>query len=610
MKIRSFELKKFRSIIKTEKLDLSNFNVLLGPNNEGKSNILQALVTILEYLTNPRYNELGPHNLSHYSIRQVKTREELSKVQTKVSGRFRLRRSSHYSHRDAERDYTEYIWKRDFPLKLQDANPNGKSEFGIRLELNKREKEILKSEGEPVNDILRINLDFSKEDWGLEAIDESTNKNLDKSKILRFLTTYLRIRYIDTVRTSATAKRIIQSTLEDELETITESTKYKQLMKKIEKLEQPVFKKLSKKLSYGAKLFLPRIKKIRLMPEEPTTDLESSPIIMVDDGEETRIEFKGDGIKSLLAISIIYESLKDSKNKNVVLAIEEPESHLHPSAIHALREVLMQLSLKNQVIITTHSPLLIDNYQIGNNILVDNSEASPAKSIADIRRILGVKLGDNLISARLVIITEGRHDSDILKSWISHSTKIKKAMEEQTIVFDELGGVTNLRTKVDMYKGIGVSVYPFLDKDTEGQNAEKTIGDLLLTVSFAGNSRQKESEIEDMVKEEIYSKYVKDNYNLDLTDKNFTRRNGKWSYRMKQLYLDNGGSDQSKDEMIKNLKGFISNQVKKVGKRALKAEYRPCINNFKQKIEKHLDGEIPIEKPKFVNAYQPKENLT
>ena len=63
----------------TEKLDLSNFNVLLGPNNEGKSNILQALVTVLEYLTNPRYNEVIRHSHVIYknSALSARTKNEL-----------------------------------------------------------------------------------------------------------------------------------------------------------------------------------------------------------------------------------------------------------------------------------------------------------------------------------------------------------------------------------------------------------------------------------------------------------------------------------------------------------------------------------------------------
>lgn len=44
MRLELFTVKNFRSINKAEKLPLGEFTVLLGPNNEGKSNILQAMV--------------------------------------------------------------------------------------------------------------------------------------------------------------------------------------------------------------------------------------------------------------------------------------------------------------------------------------------------------------------------------------------------------------------------------------------------------------------------------------------------------------------------------------------------------------------------------------
>lgn len=43
MEIRSFRVERFRSI-NTASVDLSDLTVLVGPNNEGKSNILRAMV--------------------------------------------------------------------------------------------------------------------------------------------------------------------------------------------------------------------------------------------------------------------------------------------------------------------------------------------------------------------------------------------------------------------------------------------------------------------------------------------------------------------------------------------------------------------------------------
>lgn len=593
MEICSLELKRFRSITETEKLNLSNFNILIGPNNEGKSNILQALVMILEYLT------IRGHREYLFSSPRIKFTDENESEQIAKTPRefkpirFMFRR--YLVNRDYERGYSGYRWETDFPLMLQKADTDKVSEFNIKLKLDKRDKKALKEDYGIIASILKVNLRFEKEYAEIQAIDEDTNESLDNKKILKFLATHLRIRYIDTNRTSSTVKRIVQSTLEEELDSIKGTTKYKKAIKEIKSLERPFFKNLSEEISNGAKQFLPRIKKITLLPTaEPEAELESKPTIIVDDGRETEIEFKGDGVKSLLSIAIILKSIGRLKDKNTILAIEEPESHLHPKAIHDLKKTLMKLSENNQVIITTHSPLLIDNYHIGNNIIVQNSEAKPAKSIADIRKTLGVELSDNLISARLVILTEGVHDIEVLKSWLSSSKKIKKAIEDGTIIFDALEGVSKLKDKAFLYKAIGVDVYPFLDKDKDGLEAEKIAraAGLDLKVIFAGNSRQMASEIEDLVKEEVYVGHVNREYNLDLNNKNFTKRKKKWSGRIKQLCEDNGKSEQEIDIIIPKLKKFISEQVIKEGRRSLKPEYKLCIDNFQKNIERYIDGEV------------------
>lgn len=54
-----------------------------------------------------------------------------------------------------------------------------------------------------------------------------------------------------------------------------------------------------------------------------------------------------------------------------VLLIDEPETFLHPQAIESLRDALKILSNSGfQVIITTHSPLMIDHQQVLNTLMV------------------------------------------------------------------------------------------------------------------------------------------------------------------------------------------------------------------------------------------------
>jgi AAA15 family ATPase/GTPase len=51
MKLISFTVEKYRSITNARKIGLNKITTLIGPNNEGKSNILLSLVAAMNVLT-------------------------------------------------------------------------------------------------------------------------------------------------------------------------------------------------------------------------------------------------------------------------------------------------------------------------------------------------------------------------------------------------------------------------------------------------------------------------------------------------------------------------------------------------------------------------------
>lgn len=93
MRLDQFSIQKYRSILKAEKLRLGDLTVLVGPNNEGKSNILQAPVTGMQELSGERPG-----------IRP-----------TPSAMRRQGRRASGYD------------WERDFPQSLQEDQPSGRT---------------------------------------------------------------------------------------------------------------------------------------------------------------------------------------------------------------------------------------------------------------------------------------------------------------------------------------------------------------------------------------------------------------------------------------------------------------------------------------------------
>lgn len=65
-------------------------------------------------------------------------------------------------------------------------------------------------------------------------------------------------------------------------------------------------------------------------------------------------------IFSMLKYHSKLKAKKETKTKPLIIAFEEPEIYLHPSAANMLRDTIYSLGQSNQIICTTHSPWMID----------------------------------------------------------------------------------------------------------------------------------------------------------------------------------------------------------------------------------------------------------
>jgi len=113
MKLIAFSVRNYRSIIEAYKLSLGSYTVLVGPNNEGKSNIVKAIALSLSILTRA----------------QVRRRAR--------RGPFR------YYSTESRFDYE---WNRDFPVSLQLRYPTGRSEFTLEFDLTKEDFDMFRDQ--------------------------------------------------------------------------------------------------------------------------------------------------------------------------------------------------------------------------------------------------------------------------------------------------------------------------------------------------------------------------------------------------------------------------------------------------------------------------------
>ncbi|TBU93329.1 chromosome segregation protein SMC [Stutzerimonas kirkiae] len=103
---------------------------------------------------------------------------------------------------------------------------------------------------------------------------------------------------------------------------------------------------------------------------------------------------------TLRALGVLTALLQSNVDYSpTLIGIEEPETALHPAASAALRDVLTQSSNHTQVLVTSHSPDLLDDHNIdADSILAVISEGGETK-IAPLDEASRKMLHDHLFSA-------------------------------------------------------------------------------------------------------------------------------------------------------------------------------------------------------------------
>jgi hypothetical protein len=412
-------------------------------------------------------------------------------------------------------------------------------------------------------------------------------------EIADFVRKRLDFQYIPAVRTAQRAHDVVDSMLASALESVENDPKYKAALKAIADVQKPVLDNISQSIKSTLVQFLPAIKdvKVRISSEERTRALRMSSEIIINDGTPTPLKHKGDGVQSLAAIALMrHAGAMQSSAKNAIVALEEPESHLHPSAIHELKRVLQDLAKKQQVVITTHCPLFVDRTQIGANIIVDRNKARSAESISEIRDILGVRAADNLRHAELVLIVEGAEDVTALSALLpANSAAITEALKQGSLVINALDGAGNLSYKTSLLRDALCEYHCYLDNDDAGKKSfDGARNDGLLVdadCNFTICNGMTEAEMEDIYDAGAYVAKVEQAYNVTLGVPAF-HSNKKWSDRMRDAFLGQG--KQWTDRVKGEVKSLVANAVAAAPAAALNQHKRGSFDGLVKALEKRL----------------------
>lgn len=396
--------------------------------------------------------------------------------------------------------------------------------------------------------------------------------------------------WFKTQNDEADALKVIESLIETELKVLDSNDEYTNAVDVINKLQQDVLDNISRQIISPMREFLPALRniQIKISNDKRRNALRRNAEIIIDDGTATSIQQKGDGIKSLTALAML--NISEQRDCVSVIAIEEPESHLHPESARQLYDTICSLALNHQVVLTTHSPLFVNRTNLSENIIVNEGKAIPVKKVKEIRDVLGIKVSDNLVNAENILIVEGEDDKIALERILpSMSEKARKALQNGTLLIDYIGGAGNLPYKLSFYRNLQCKYHVLLDNDDAGRQAgaeaeEQGLLEMRNTTYTVCNGSPN-AEIEDCYEKEVYAGIISDKYGVDINVPEF-RNNHKWSDRIADCFKSQGKQWNSTVE--KKVKLAVANSLPITADRALNQYKRSSIDALVAALERLL----------------------
>ncbi|ABZ94607.1 ATP-dependent endonuclease [Leptospira biflexa serovar Patoc strain 'Patoc 1 (Ames)'] len=391
IKIEHIEILNFRSIVSESiKFGCKEYNVIVGANNSGKSNILRALELF--------FNGTIDRKKYSFELDFPKATSILAKQTTQISIEF-----SYDPNKEKKID-----------LALTDIEKNTKQK---RLSNNRL--------------LLRLRLNKSGEpQWNF--IGRAGNLNIKQElidKIVDVVLNSVRFKYIPIGRDIL---HTIQREISEELvRTIFSgwsgsSVKYRQkintsLSNLIDDLK-PQLSASSQSITNSLQQVFSEIKELELkLPFDSVESMLTFLIPDLTDHYKTSLDSKGAGIQtSSLLFFLKYLADNHPQRHNAVTtfiwAIEEPESFLHPLKQRGVSQILKEFSREVQTFISTHSGNFVNQEQETQLLVVEKDSSAPYSTIIksnkydDARESLGVSLIDSMFLKKTNIILEGPSD--------------------------------------------------------------------------------------------------------------------------------------------------------------------------------------------------------
>lgn len=250
---------------------------------------------------------------------------------------------------------------------------------------------------------------------------------------------------------------------------------------------------------------------------EISDDIDSSPIVL---------EERSMGMRYFFSFYLIFLVEAESTHKNSIILLDEPGLHYHGSMQIELIRFFKELSKKNQILYSTHSPFLVDSTNLDSIKTVFEDTKTGFSRVAEAQNwprdqeaLFPIRVGwwydvlTSYITPKIHLILEGQSDVEIFNTM----NRILEKMGKESLISDVLcvpGGGHKTTHLVSLLKASNVRIILFQDGDDVGISRSRALRQqhnipYATTKEFCSISN---STIEDLFSKEFYLNAVKKAY--------------------------------------------------------------------------------------------------